>query len=985
MKLKSNLNVRMKICVLTLLITLDEKRKELNNWLGATWTSDMYDLFIQRRLDNTCEWILSQPIFTEWLSTAFPSKTAKNLWINGTAGYGKTMLCARIIQHLSTLNDLPLGYFFFSSNSESRSDPYIAVRSWISQVVSQDREAFKIAFEKWEEQDNHMATQTDTFEILRAIVQHLPNCTFIADGLDECIWSEDNRRSRDCESPKEFFESIRKAIKQTETRILFVSRDEPNIRHGYHHSLANDGQTLCEYRLTPEDVRSDAMSFSRDLVDRKLSNKTESQRDELSQRMVNRCDGMFLWIKMLEDDLAGWMNKKKLQQVVDQAPTAIDSLYDRNWNRISSLSESKRRRAFSILRWATFSLRPLSILEITEALLIPNDNDDIDNTDDIDGAEDNDCEGLLLDELPDIIDKEYIKSGIFDLCGSFLESQTIAADTDLGSMTIHLAHFSVKQYILGKMTLSGASIIVNKRFLSANEASQSNILAMLCLRYLDCQIVWKQPLQFDSGPIARPFLDYASRLWSRHIKTNGLNYSNVINTISSFFNQANENWASWRQWVDKNVLNINDANETKIPSFSPLFYASMLGIHDTVKSLILEAKFDVNHIDGLQRTALQAACSHGNLSIVKMLIENGSDLTIADSKGRTPLHLAANKGYTDVVKFLLERRGDISISMKDNSGGTALKSATARMDTEMVDKLMDNCANLEDPDNLGNTPLGSAARFGHAEVVKLLLEHGASVSQVGIDGNTPLNLAIYHGHVEVSNILISYGADVTMANNTGYTPIHYASYFGVTDVITALLEKGADVTAKSSDGWTALLLATLAGHTDVIKILLKKCEKSNKAAIIAMKTPKGWTSLNIAASNGHLDIVELLLNNGASLEVSANCGHDSSMNITDCEIMQPLHHASSGGHIKVVELLLDRGVNINAKGPQCHYTALYLAATNGHVKMVQRLLESGADPSIANISGLTPLNSAVNKGYEQIVLLLLEKDCTNINVVDNNV
>lgn len=93
---------------------------------------------------------------------------------------------------------------------------------------------------------------------------------------------------------------------------MVVSRDEPEIRHGYYSALANDGQTLIEYRISLEDVRSDAMTFSRNIVDRKLSNKSETQKGELSQRMVDRCDGMFLWMKMLEDDLAGWMNRRKL-------------------------------------------------------------------------------------------------------------------------------------------------------------------------------------------------------------------------------------------------------------------------------------------------------------------------------------------------------------------------------------------------------------------------------------------------------------------------------------------------------------------------------------------------------------------------------------------------------------------------------------------------------------------------------------------------
>jgi len=144
--------------------------------------------------------------------------------------------------------------------------------------------------------------------------------------------------------------------------------------------------------------------------------------------MVDRCEGMFLWVKMLEEHLRSWKNKKQLEETIDQAPIALEHLYDRNWMKISHLPDKDKLRAFSILRWTTFALRPLTILEITEALLMDDEN----------------CEDLLVDELPDTIDEDYISSEILGPCGSFLETQKAAAEQDLGLMTIHLAHFSVK-------------------------------------------------------------------------------------------------------------------------------------------------------------------------------------------------------------------------------------------------------------------------------------------------------------------------------------------------------------------------------------------------------------------------------------------------------------------------------------------------------------------------------------------------------------
>ncbi|KAH8670344.1 ankyrin-1 [Tricladium varicosporioides] len=407
--------------------------------------------------------------FLDWISPDFSSGMAKFLWIHGPAGHGKTILCARVVQYLSSILESPLAYYFCSSDSETRRDPSNIVRSWVSQVISCNRDAFELACVKWEAKGGRNASQTDIIDLFKTIIQCIPNCTFVVDGLDECAWAKEKWKSNYDDSPLGFFESVKEAVANTTTRILILSRDEPEIRYGFRTVLANDSsQGLNEYKIRTDDVRPDAMLFSRSIVNKKLANKSETLKHELSQRIAGRCKGMFLWVKMLEEELRSGKNKKQLQETIDQAPTALDHLYDRNWEKVLHLPEKDRARALSILRWATFALRPLTILEITEALLIV----------------DNDSEDLSVDEWPDTIDEDYVNSEILGLCGSLIETQKAVAKQDLGLMTIHLAHFSVRQYILCNMPAQGRLLMVNERLHASSEAFQSNELAKLCLCYL---------------------------------------------------------------------------------------------------------------------------------------------------------------------------------------------------------------------------------------------------------------------------------------------------------------------------------------------------------------------------------------------------------------------------------------------------------------------------------------------------------------------
>ncbi|KAH8598504.1 prion-inhibition and propagation-domain-containing protein [Bisporella sp. PMI_857] len=599
-----------------------ETRKELDVWLSATWANDIYDNFIRRRLDGTCDWILSRQVFLDWISPDFPFGTTKILWINGPAGYGKTILCARVVQYLSPMLESPFAYYFCSSDSESRRDPLSIIRSWISQIILGNRDAFELAYSKWETKDGRNASQTDIVELFQTIVQQIPNCTFVVDGLDECAWPED---------PTGFFESLKQAVAHTPTRILILSRDEPEIRYGFRAIWTGDNnQDLNEYKILPDDVQPDTILFSRSVVDKKLGNKSEILRNELSQRMASRCEGMFLWVKIVEEQLRSGKNKKQLEETIDQTPTALDRLYDRNWVKISNLPEKDKLRAFSILRWAAFALRPLTILEITEALLIVDDE----------------CEDFPVDELPDAIDEDYVRSEILGLCGSLLETRKAVAKQDLGLMTIHLAHFSVKQYILCHMPVQEGLLMDNERLRASSETFQNNLLAKLCLRYLNFRSVWRESSQFQIDLARRPFQDYAAGSWHHHTREGGSNYKEVVELTNALFSSNSGNWESWKKWFD-----INDDkskmpdSQKQITSTNPLFYASFLGLRDTVIYLLEEMKLDVNYVDRFKRTALQAAALNGRTSIVKLLLEKEADVSIENKEGWTPLNSASNCGH----------------------------------------------------------------------------------------------------------------------------------------------------------------------------------------------------------------------------------------------------------------------------------------------------------------------------------------------------
>ncbi|XP_048249327.1 poly [ADP-ribose] polymerase tankyrase-1-like isoform X1 [Haliotis rufescens] len=396
--------------------------------------------------------------------------------------------------------------------------------------------------------------------------------------------------------------------------------------------------------------------------------------------------------------------------------------------------------------------------------------------------------------------------------------------------------------------------------------------------------------------------------------------------------------------------NLNDKNKDYL---TPLHIAGDKAHYD-VMDVLLKHGAKVNALDGHGQTALHRVGQQGNMQACRLLMSYGIDPSIVSLQGYTAAQLATE----NIQRLLIE---DPPV------GGTdidyQLLEAAKAGDMEMVKKLVatnPHAVNCRDVDGRHSTPLHFAAGYNRVSVVEYLLQQGADVHAKDKGGLVPLHNACSYGHFEVTELLIKHGACVNVADLWKFTPLHEAASKGKFEICKLLLKHGADPNKKNRDGHTPLDLVK-EGDQDVADLLrgdaalLEAAKKGNLARVQKLASQenincrdtqgRNSTPLHLAAGYNNVEVAEFLLENGADVNAQDKGG------------LIPLHNASSYGHVEIAALLIKFNTCVNAQD-RWGFTPLHEAAQKGRTQLCSLLLAHGADPTMKNQEGQSPLDLA---------------------------
>ncbi|MDD2829042.1 MAG: ankyrin repeat domain-containing protein [Sulfuricurvum sp.] len=145
-----------------------------------------------------------------------------------------------------------------------------------------------------------------------------------------------------------------------------------------------------------------------------------------------------------------------------------------------------------------------------------------------------------------------------------------------------------------------------------------------------------------------------------------------------------------------------------------------------------------------------------------------------------------------------------------------------------VKKYLKNGGNPNEVEENGESVICFAMRYHcDSEILDLLIDNGADIHHTDIEGVSVFDVAVTYNNIALIEKLIADGFDVnTSTRRSGFTPLMGAVCYGRSDVIKKLLELGVDVRARDGHGLSAIDFARKM-HKKSILALLERDKEEN--------------------------------------------------------------------------------------------------------------------------------------------------------------
>ncbi|XP_014208293.1 ankyrin-3-like [Copidosoma floridanum] len=390
---------------------------------------------------------------------------------------------------------------------------------------------------------------------------------------------------------------------------------------------------------------------------------------------------------------------------------------------------------------------------------------------------------------------------------------------------------------------------------------------------------------------------------------------------------------------------------------------------------------------------LNAVYDFWSKDLAKLLLEFKADPHIVDADGFTWIHRSffGFNSYHDSRNLLLPHIKAKKSNLIAPGGLSYLHIACYAGTTSIIKSLLTS-KNVNEPItsellkyikhplgfiSVGDTPLHFAVKGGNEKNVMFLLSNGANAGAKNADSLTPLHVALTSTRCRLkTNLVIKrlYEKSCRKCNvdEVGFTPLHVACAQQDAAWIDKLLRDGGDIDSQiNSDSpiWPS--------YTPVDIISNKYFYEKNVNAInvllshIVTKVENSTFSVQVL----HAITKMPYLTQSQPKRRKITSSKDSKDTFDTKLLLFAFHNKCMGRQYDVVEKLIKLGVDVNAP-KNCFtvcdagYTPLHFAVKYGSKNVIEVLVQHGADVTLEDPQGYTPLHLAAEKFPDKLEILL---------------
>ncbi|EAT82221.1 hypothetical protein SNOG_10827 [Parastagonospora nodorum SN15] len=360
-------------------------------------------------------------------------------------------------------------------------------------------------------------------------------------------------------------------------------------------------------------------------------------REEIRRTILGRSSGVFRFAEsqLQLTRIAAQHTGREVRRQLSRMPSSLNETYVRSLGGHIN-NPIHRRYLRTMLLWLSFATRPLTLRELSEAIVVEDEDTDLD-------------EQCRLHD-PNVL--LQLGQGLVEL--------------DKFTGFVSLGHSSVK-------TCLTSTYIQNTEAadFALNETNSHDLIMRTCVTYLRFRPFRIDSRNtFDTLSARYPLLSYAALNWPLHITGTGTaTLEGVRHLISTQHMPRGGAYAFWILYVSRNVpLGV-------ILQTSPLYYASSFGFTKLVAVLLADSHgLDLERPEGrVGSTALQVACFRRQKGVVKLLVEAGANSFSPDGSGVeggfSSLFWAKNNGWDDIVELMIEHGVANKHNYRDRSHG----------------------------------------------------------------------------------------------------------------------------------------------------------------------------------------------------------------------------------------------------------------------------------------------------------------------------